>query len=447
MQRAPGKALSERQHVHPEVYPSPTDRFQPHAVGVLLMAATTGEVDRAALIRRARSMLEDTPGDELTKRATTLAALEGEDDLPAEAAEQIVTQAAELVGLPKVEPLELDLDADPDPPAYVVEGMFEQDTVNIVTGDTGAAKSILFQDASVAAVTGRKWIGRAIHADRILYLDEENPKRTVRRRLRAMGARNEHREGLRYYNRVGVELGTPEWNAWLRGEIEDHRADLVFIDTAMSSTAVEVNENDSVVKLYKALKQIVSETGACIVVLHHNRKDSQAGRRGDASMAALGARQWAGQADQQFTIRTNGELEITAHEDGSRDKRREFILEGGKDREGEDGRPELIVVESHANRAGALETMTVASEGHVERELSEKDNLAAEIVEAVRVFCAENERPMRTKEIAAAVERDSNHGTFTGALAASVTGKRPRLRKADRGQYEPIQPNSGGMGF
>jgi hypothetical protein len=39
MQRAPGKALSERQHVHPEVYPSPTDRFQPRAVGVPLMAA------------------------------------------------------------------------------------------------------------------------------------------------------------------------------------------------------------------------------------------------------------------------------------------------------------------------------------------------------------------------------------------------------------------------
>lgn len=339
-------------------------------------------------------------------------------------------------------PLQLDLDAEEAPPEYVIEGMFEVETVNLVSGDTGTAKSILFQDMTVAAATGRTWIGRKVHAERVLYIDEENPRRTVRRRLRALGARNDDLSAFRYINRQGVELGTERWDAWLRAEIEAFRPDLVVIDTAMSATTAEVNENDSVVALYKSLRPIVSELGTCAVILHHNRKDAPGGRRGDPSQAALGARQWAGQADQQFTLRTHGDLEIAEQADGSQALRRELILEGGKDREGIDSRPEQIVVLSHKSPRKALLDMEVKSEGHIARgEVSRKDQIGAEIVSYVR----EEDRVVGTAEIARAVDMDPDDGTFKAALRATHTGKKAHLEKPKKGHYAVRGQDSGGL--
>jgi hypothetical protein len=80
-------------------------------------------------------------------------------------------------------------------------------------------------------------------------------------------------------------------------------------------TAADVNENDPVVALYKALRPIASDLGVAIILLHHERKQ-QVGQTRDRSQAMLGARQWAGQADRQLTVRVNGHLEVTDRPDG-----------------------------------------------------------------------------------------------------------------------------------
>jgi hypothetical protein len=335
-----------------------------------------------------------------------------------------------LTDAPAVAYLEFDFDAPAPAPSYVVRGVFEAETVNVLSGDTGAAKSILAQELTAAAVTGRPWLGRDVLTDRVLYIDEENPRIVPTARLRALGVENSHRDRLRYVNRAGVELGTDRWDAWLRTEIEAHRPGLVLVDTAMAATAADVNENDSVVSLYKALRPIASETGAAIVLLHHERKQ-QVGQTRDRSQAMLGARQWAGQADRQLTVRVNGHLEVTDRPDGGADKRREFVLEGGKDRMGESGHPELIVVSSVTGPTGALQSMTVTSEGAVTPERSRKDQLADEIVEALR----DAGRPMQTAELAEAVAEDADDGTFKAALRVCIAEDRPRVSKVRKGLY------------
>jgi hypothetical protein len=336
-----------------------------------------------------------------------------------------------LTDAPMVSYLDFDFDAPAPAPSYVVSGVFEAETVNVLSGDTGAAKSILAQALTAAALTGRKWLGRDVLTDRVLYVDEENPRIVPMARLRALGVENDHRDRLRYANRAGIELGTDKWDAWLRAEIEAHRPGLVIVDTAMAATAADVNENDSVVALYKALRPIASDLGVAIVLLHHERKQ-QVGQTRDRSQAMLGARQWAGQADRQVTVRVNGHLEVTDRPDGGADKRREFVLEGGKDRMGESGRPELIVVSSVTGETGALQSMTVNSEGPIAPERSRKEQVADEIVEALR----ESERPMHTGALAEAVSEDPDGHTFKAALRSCVTGDRPRLLKVQKGLYD-----------
>jgi hypothetical protein len=354
--------------------------------------------------------------------------------LPADEFKSVIERAKvgrALTDAPAVAYLEFDFDAPAPAPSYVVRGVFEAETVNVLSGDTGAAKSILAQELTAAAVTGRPWLGRDVLTDRVLYIDEENPRIVPTARLRALGVENSHRDRLRYVNRAGVELGTDRWDAWLRTEIEAHRPGLVLVDTAMAATAADVNENDSVVSLYKALRPIASETGAAIVLLHHERKQ-QVGQTRDRSQAMLGARQWAGQADRQLTVRVNGHLEVTERPDGGADKRREFVLEGGKDRMGESGHPELVVVSSVTGPTGALQSMTVTSEGAVTPERSRKDQLADEIVEALR----EAGREMHTAALAEAVAEDADDGTFKAALRLCTAEDRPRVSKVRKGLYD-----------
>lgn len=50
--------------------------------------------------------------------------------------------------------------------------------------------------AAVAAVSGEDWLGRKVNAQRVLYVDEENPKRVPHGRMRALGMTNEFKSKL-----------------------------------------------------------------------------------------------------------------------------------------------------------------------------------------------------------------------------------------------------------
>src|SRR5690349_15231077 len=64
--------------------------------------------------------------------------------------------------------LEFDFDALPEAPAWAVEGVIERGAVTILSGDTGAAKSIVCQWLTVKALKGEDWFGRTTAIDRVL---------------------------------------------------------------------------------------------------------------------------------------------------------------------------------------------------------------------------------------------------------------------------------------
>ena len=192
------------------------------------------------------------------------------------------------------QPLDLAVNAAPEQPDYLVEGFFERGTVNVLTGDTGTAKSFCALDLAVAVVTGRDtWVGRRIRSNhkRAVVVDEENPARLVRSRARALGLTVESESRLRYFHRLGVQLGAEgtDWTEWLRHELRNAPADLLAIDTGIAATAPEVNDNDQVAALYvNHLRPIASEFDLAIVLLLHEKKP-QAGVRTNRSLATMGA--------------------------------------------------------------------------------------------------------------------------------------------------------------
>ncbi len=337
----------------------------------------------------------------------------------------------------EVKPLELDFDVAPRPPDYVVERLFERQTVNVLSGDTGAGKSLLMSSLVVAICADRgEWLGRAVNAERVLVIDEENPSRIVRERLRALGLENEHRDRLRYFNRQGFRIGSPEWTEYLRAQARDHRADVIIIDTAAAATNADVNDNDTVARLYSnALRPTATELNAAVVILHHERK-KQAGQTSEAGQAMMGARQWAGQADTHVSIRITAPLTEEPGSNGERLLRSEFVMQTPKVRDGEPDVWRVVAVTSTKDDEGRLLSMSVVDGGRYERKASKQDALADSITALLR-----ERGGLRRADIAKALDVVAD-GTLDRALSVAV--ERGSIHKtATKGTYGPAPHEPG----
>jgi hypothetical protein len=135
-----------------------------------------------------------------------------------------------------------------------------------------------------------------------MYVDEENPARIPRSRLRALGMTNEHGMAIAYYCRQGFTVGDAATNRKLSERIKSTGATLLVIDTLMAATDVgEINSNDEVVRFYKAMRAVTEATGVTVLILHHERKPAQ-GQKAGTGYSSMGARQIAGQSDGHLTL-------------------------------------------------------------------------------------------------------------------------------------------------
>jgi AAA domain len=325
-------------------------------------------------------------------------------------------------------PVVFDFAQEPEPPAYLVDRLIERSTVNLLSGDTGAGKSIVVASLIVAVCSGAgQWLGREVYADRVICVDEENAERLVKARLRALGLCNEHADKLRYFSRQGFLIGSPEWTAALRSEARELGADLIVIDTAAAATNAEVNDNTEVAALYRALRSIATDLDLAIVLLHHERKPQPGQSRGDRGQATMGARQWSGQADSHIALRPHVAL-VETSDDGKRALRFELVMSTPKVRDGEADVPEVLSITSTKNQSGCLLTMSVTSAGRLEAEPS-KQETAADAVAALLVERGE----LRRAEIAEALVYSV--GTLDRALKRAMDDG--LVMSPRRGSYAP----------
>jgi len=255
------------------------------------------------------------------------------------------------------EPLRLDFEEEPEPPDYLVAGLVERGSLVVLSGDTGAGKSIVSSALVMSVLRGEEWLGREVERGRAVVIDEENPAARVRRRLGSLGLTNADREQLAYYCRAGVLLGTDDEDAWLRSVVEHCRpGDLLVIDAATSAAGVDINDNAEVARLMSRLRRIAEATGVTIVLLHHERK-RQPGAPRDAGQSMMGARQWAGQADVHLAFAVAGPyVESEPDSTGRRTISRAFTMRAPKLRDGGIDEARTIVVSSTRRpRAHALD--------------------------------------------------------------------------------------------
>jgi energy-coupling factor transporter ATP-binding protein EcfA2 len=315
-------------------------------------------------------------------------------------------------------PLALDFERDDEPPDWLINGVIERGTVVVLSGDTASGKSLVADALTVAVLKGTEWLGRDAQPGRVVYVDEENHRRLVRDRLAAFGLTNAEAHGLVYYLRQCVCLGDADWNAWLVRTAQEHRADLVVIDTASSTTTGDVNDNSRVAQLYRDALRPATVAGAAVLLLHHERKTRSDEHR-QAGQAMMGARQWAGQADGHLAIRATGSLTNEPTDDGRSRQRFPVELETPKHRDGQPPLPQRLVIASERDARNRLTWMALRPE---------RDPLLDKLLSAYV-----GTEALKRAELAGAVGLDPGGGTFQRLLKAALASG--EIEKAGHGCY------------
>jgi len=168
-------------------------------------------------------------------------------------------------------------DVHPQPIHQLWRGRFARGKLHMISGDPGQGKSWLTTDMACRLSRGIDWpdgapspgVGTSLIASM-----EDDPEDTIRPRIDAQGGDASRIHCIR----GGLSLSS-DIDA-LRAAIVQHRAELVILDplSAICGDGARANTHrgTDVRWLMTPLSRLASDTGACIIVVHHLRKSAAA---------------------------------------------------------------------------------------------------------------------------------------------------------------------------
>jgi hypothetical protein len=185
------------------------------------------------------------------------------------------------------------------PVEYIAAGLFALPSLNIVYGAPGTLKSFLLADLAACAASGQDWLspapwlnGRGGHGIPtrqcpVMWLDFDNGRRRTHDRFAALGRSRQLPPDtpLIYYSMPSpwLDAGNKASIGALSLRIQAHGVRLVLVDN-LGVVSGDADENSGdMVNVMSEFRQIAEETGAAVVLIHHQRKSNGAvGRAGDS---------------------------------------------------------------------------------------------------------------------------------------------------------------------
>ena len=186
--------------------------------------------------------------------------------------------------------------AEREPRQYVIEGLLRLPSVSILYGAPGGLKTMLLVDAALAVASGQPWL------EPLPGKDEDTARQTTQAPVLWCDFDN---GGLEMHERIGAGLrarglgpDTPihyvcfpspwlDMSTWggarlLLRRIKSLDARLVIVDNLIAVSG-GVDENSAEMgNVMSHFRRVAEVTGAAIVPVHHDRKETGFGRKGDA---------------------------------------------------------------------------------------------------------------------------------------------------------------------
>ena len=192
----------------------------------------------------------------------------------------------------------LDFDQEPPPPNWLLEGLVARGDVTLETGAPGLGKSWVTMGLTVAVADRHPtFLGLPVLGHgRVLYVDQENPNDVIFQRLNALGLTAEGKRNVRYLWNCGIRLDRDP-DEFLE-EAMAYEPSLIVLDSLTRLHSRDENNAGEMATLFnEGIQPLARETGAAVVLIHH---DSKAGApRGSIDIVAS--------ADAALHIETAGE--------------------------------------------------------------------------------------------------------------------------------------------
>lgn len=166
-------------------------------------------------------------------------------------------------------------DPTDDEPDWLDDPLIERGQFTSIYGPAGIGKSLLAQDRSARL---------ASQGYRVLYLDQENQTREVRRRLRDMGHTPADLEPLTYISFPELPpIDTPSGATRLAAIVEAVNPDLVVLDTWSKFLAGDEAAPTTHTTAYNLSIVPLRQRGIAVLAIDHSGKDPGRGPRGGSS--------------------------------------------------------------------------------------------------------------------------------------------------------------------
>lgn len=174
------------------------------------------------------------------------------------------------------------------PPEPLIEGYLTRDSLAVLYGRPGTAKSFIAISQALAVVTGTTWFGRDVHRGHVLYVAGEGTAGLAQRQRawqEACGIFD--LEGL-YWLPWAVNLLQTDWSKGLAEVTYELGAVLVIIDTlARSLAGGDENRSGDMATAIEAADAIRRKSGATVEFVHHTPKEGETPRGHSALEGAV----------------------------------------------------------------------------------------------------------------------------------------------------------------
>jgi phage/plasmid primase-like uncharacterized protein len=186
-------------------------------------------------------------------------------------------------------------------PNWLIKGILERGSMNLLFGESGAGKSLFAMDWAFCAATGRNWHGHKIKEELKTLIIMGEGLRGASMRFKALSQKyGEPPKNIRLSRRSINLLDSKEADEILKIVAElDFKPDIIIIDTLHRNMVGDENSSEDMALYFKSIELLARRLDAAIVTVHHSGHGDKGRSRGSSSIKAA--------MDAEFCVAKNGD--------------------------------------------------------------------------------------------------------------------------------------------
>ena len=206
----------------------------------------------------------------------------------------------------KVKPEELfvaieDMMASISKPDWLIKGILERGSMNLLFGESGAGKSLFAMDWAFCAANGKDWHNHKVKEElKTLYILGEG-FRGASMRFKALSQKYSLTpKNIRLSRRSINLLDNKEADEVIKIVTElDFIPDIIIIDTLHRNMVGDENSSEDMAMYFKSIELLARRLNSAIVTVHHSGHGDKGRSRGSSSIKAA--------MDAEFCVTKNGD--------------------------------------------------------------------------------------------------------------------------------------------